>query len=51
MKESDRKRAINELKKICHNIGCSGMDPDMCQNKPYLCSIIRKICSPYVKNI
>lgn len=28
---------------ICHEIGCSGQDPDMCRNNPQDCSIIRKV--------
>ena len=32
-----------ELKKICQEIGCSGLDPKMCQEKPHLCKIIRKL--------
>jgi len=34
---------VNELKAICREIGCSGMDPEMCQKRPHMCSIIRKI--------
>ncbi len=33
---------VESLKKICREIGCSGLSPDLCQNKPYLCGIIRK---------
>jgi hypothetical protein len=43
------------LKTICREIGCSGTDPQMCQNSQEDCAIIRKIvgseiCSEY-KNI
>jgi hypothetical protein len=42
-----RKRIDDRLKelakKACRSIGCSGVDPDMCQNRPQDCSIIRKI--------
>ena len=43
MNAEERKKAVESLKKICVEIGCSGLAPDVCQ-KPYLCSIIRKIC-------
>lgn len=36
-------QAIKELRKICRAIGCSGVDPEMCQNRPQNCEIIRKI--------
>ena len=41
--EINRKEAITELKEVCQEIGCSGLDPDMCQNKPHLCKIIRRM--------
>lgn len=34
---------VNELKAICREIGCSGMEPEMCQKRPHTCQIIRKI--------
>ena len=34
---------LEHLKEICKDIGCSGVDPDMCQNRPQDCSIIRKV--------
>jgi hypothetical protein len=43
MDTEERKKAVNELKEICQEIGCSGLDPDMCQNRPQNCSIIRKL--------
>lgn len=30
---------------ICVEIGCSGLDPDMCLKRPYLCKIVRKLLS------
>ena len=43
MNIEDRKKQINELREICQEIGCSGLDPDMCQNRPYRCGIIRNL--------
>ena len=35
---------LKELaKKACASIGCSGADPDMCQNHPQDCKIVREI--------
>ena len=51
MNNIERENAINELKKICLEIGCSGVDPEMCCNKPHLCDIIRKLCRPSNKSI
>jgi len=34
---------VTEIKKICQELGCSGVDPDMCQKKPELCNIIYMI--------
>jgi hypothetical protein len=31
------------IKKICQNIGCSGICPNMCQNYPENCDIIKKL--------
>jgi hypothetical protein len=39
----DLEELIVRLKGICQEIGCSGLSPDMCQNKPYQCGIIRKL--------
>ena len=33
---------IEQMKKFCREIGCSGVDLEMCQTKLYLCSIVRK---------
>lgn len=41
--EYTREEAVTELKEICQDIGCSGMSPDICQTKPHLCDIIRKL--------
>lgn len=46
LSKEERQKLINSLKEICQEIGCSGIDPHMCQNEPYKCGIIRKICSP-----
>ena len=32
---------------ICQLIGCSGLSPDMCQNRPEICSITRKFADTY----
>ena len=37
-----REEAIKELREICKEIGCSGMDPEMCKNRPHYCEIIKK---------
>lgn len=35
---------LKELaKKACRSIGCSGVDPDLCNNHPQDCEIVRKI--------
>ena len=41
MQKKDKYR--KELKEICQEIGCSGIDPDMCKNNPEKCGIIRRI--------
>ena len=46
MTPDERQQAIAELKKICVEIGCSGLSPDMCQNRPHHCKIIQKIVCP-----
>ena len=43
MNDQERKKAVEELKEICTEIGCSGVNPDTCQNSPHLCDIIKKI--------
>ena len=40
--DKSSKMAVSELKEICAEMGCSGLSPDMCQNRPYLCKIIRR---------
>lgn len=44
--EQTREECIAQLKEICQEIGCSGMSPDMCENNPHLCNIIRKLVKP-----
>ena len=43
MDDINRIKAITEIKEICQDIGCSGLDPDLCQNKSYMCDIIKKL--------
>ena len=43
MTKEDREFAIKQLKKICEEIGCNGVDPDLCKNKPHRCDIIKKL--------
>lgn len=44
MTKEERGKAVEDLKEICQEIGCSGLEPDMCQNRPHVCNIIRKFC-------
>jgi hypothetical protein len=30
-------------KEICQAIGCSGLDPDMCQNRPQNCQVVTNV--------
>ena len=46
IRERKRLRAIAEIKEICQEIGCSGLSPQMCQQEPHKCGIIRKIMNP-----
>lgn len=39
----EHQAAINEIREICHDIGCSSMSPDLCINRPFDCAIIRKV--------
>jgi hypothetical protein len=39
----DLEELVVLLKVICQEIGCSGLSPDMCQNRPYRCGLIRKL--------
>lgn len=32
-----------EIHEICHEIGCSHLDPTMCNERPWMCEIIRKV--------
>ena len=43
MTSEERKAAIASLKEICRDIGCSGLYPDMCKNRPHQCEIIRRL--------
>lgn len=43
VKKSLLLKAIDNLKEICTDIGCSGMEPDMCKNNPHKCDIIKKV--------
>jgi len=47
--QARRMAAVESLKEICVEIGCSGLSPDMCQNKPHMCGIIRKLVMPKVE--
>jgi hypothetical protein len=46
MTPEDRQEAIDGLKEICVEIGCSGWSPRLCQNQPHRCEIIKKIVCP-----
>ena len=41
--EMRRKRAVEELRSICREIGCSGLSPAMCKEQPHVCAIIRRL--------
>ena len=34
---------------ICQLIGCSGLSPDMCRDRPQICSITRNFADTYGK--
>lgn len=36
----NKEAMIDELKEICREIGCSGIEKNLCQKEPYKCSII-----------
>ena len=42
MTNEERKKAIEEIKEICKDIGCSKMSLS-CDTKPFNCEIIRKL--------
>lgn len=46
MDVTDRQKAINAIREICFEIGCSGIDPKMCKEAPQNCKIIRKLVAP-----
>lgn len=35
--------SVIDIQRICQLIGCTGIDPDMCRERPFNCGIIRKI--------
>lgn len=35
--------AVKSLREICREIGCSGMSPELCQERPHHCTIIRRV--------
>ena len=47
MTDDVQKRINNRLKelaqKVCRGIGCSGLEPDLCNNHPQDCKTVRKI--------
>lgn len=43
MIEQERQKAIDTLKEICQEIGCSGLEEKLCQEEPHKCSIIKKL--------
>jgi hypothetical protein len=46
MNAKERQEAIESLKVICREIGCSKLSPAMCTDAVQLCSIIGKILTP-----
>jgi hypothetical protein len=46
MTTEERQRAVDSLKEICREIGCTKMSVYMCDERPHLCSIIRRLVSP-----
>jgi len=46
MNAKERQEAIESLKVICREIGCSKLSPALCDDAPHLCSIIGKILTP-----
>ena len=43
MSPDEREKAIKKIKEICKDIGCSKMHPSLCDEKPFMCEIIRKL--------
>lgn len=43
MTRDEYDKAIEEIKEICRDIGCSKLSPSLCDNAPHKCEIIRKI--------
>ena len=46
MKKQEHDEAVASLKEICREIGCSGLNPAMCDDAPQKCDIIRKLVMP-----
>ena len=46
MNKKEHDKAVESLKEICREIGCSGLSPAMCDYAPQMCSIIRKLVIP-----
>ena len=44
-----REQVVEELRKVCREIGCSGLDPKMCKERPHYCAIIRRLMAPAVE--
>lgn len=51
MTNDERKEAIKSLKVICKEIGCSGLTPSLCDERPHCCEIIRKLVAPPKKAV
>ncbi len=46
MKKEEHDKAVASLKEICREIGCSGLSPSMCDERPQNCQIIIKLVNP-----
>ena len=46
MTKEEHDKAVASLKEICREIGCSGLNPAMCDHAPQRCDIIRKLVMP-----
>lgn len=44
--ETTREQAVSTLREVCREIGCSGLDPKMCKERPHQCAIIRRLLRP-----
>jgi len=45
----ERQDAVDEIKEICQELGCSGLSDNLCQKNPHQCKIIQKILDPKYK--